>query len=79
MSYQHETFEDRVVRLLGTQLRNPEKTKTLLARLSSEQREQPQPRNCDAPRGGHATQMHLFERGPLECEAAALARPPSRE
>ena len=60
MSYQTETFEDRVVRLLGTQLRNPEKTKTLLARLSEQQREQPQPSNCDNPHGDHSTQMQLF-------------------
>jgi hypothetical protein len=57
MSYQHETFEDRVVRLLGTQLRNPEKTREVLSRLSSEQREQPQPGNHDP----ELKQASLFE------------------
>jgi hypothetical protein len=43
MNYDSETLADRIVRLLGPQLRNPERTKEILARLSSEAREQPQP------------------------------------
>jgi hypothetical protein len=43
MNYTNETFEDRVVRLLGASLKSPEKTREILTRLSSETREQLQP------------------------------------
>jgi hypothetical protein len=43
MSYAAETFQDRVVRLLGASLRNPEKTRELLARVSETTKQEPQP------------------------------------
>ena len=57
MSYHSETFEDRIVRLLSPQLRDPARTRELLSRLTAEQREQPQPRN-HAP---ELKQASLFE------------------
>jgi len=42
MDFHSETLADRLVRLLGTNLRNPEKTREVLARLSTEAKEAPQ-------------------------------------
>jgi hypothetical protein len=39
MSYQSESFEDRIVRLLGPSLTDPERTKMILARWAKVRRE----------------------------------------
>jgi hypothetical protein len=75
-SCESETLAERITRLLGPHLRNPERTREILERLSNASRSTPQPSNCETTLGGHSTQMQLFERAPLKCEAATLARSP---
>jgi len=58
-SCESETFADRVVRLLGANLKRPEKTREVLVRLTSEQKAHPQPRN-HAPAEGPLRQAQLF-------------------
>jgi hypothetical protein len=52
-AFASETFEQRVVRLMGKELRSPEKTRELLERLSHAARETPQPSNGGPELGGH--------------------------
>jgi hypothetical protein len=51
MDYYSETLADRITRLLGARLKNPERTREILARLTDAQKQTPQPsyreRNLD--------------------------------
>jgi hypothetical protein len=57
MNYHAETLGDRITRLLGPALKNPEKTRAVLARLTNEQRRTPQPLSLPKP----LQQGNLFE------------------
>ncbi len=57
MNYHNETLGARLTRLLKASLRDPTLTQSILERLTEQQREQPQPRNCDP----ELRQASLFE------------------
>jgi hypothetical protein len=57
MSFRTETLGARLTRLLEANLRDPAQTRSILERLTSEQKAQPQLRNHDA----ELRQSRLFE------------------
>ena len=60
MSYEAETFEDRIVRLFAGALRDPVKTRELLARLSKPTKQTPQPGSKPAEVSQPLEQVELF-------------------
>ena len=81
MSYHDETFAERICRLLGPGLKNPEQTREILAKLSDVQKHTPQPSNesvcertSEEPCQLHQPQLFTLTNYPYENQRAAKER-----
>ena len=64
MSFASETLAERITRLMGKELRNPEKTRELLAKLSHAARATPQPCEPVSFPTAELRQSTMFEETP---------------